>query len=188
MKFTSLLNQQKLRIDAHGHDEAVWDDERYEIHLHKETKRQIEGEIRNVEIIVPLNRNSKYRCISKNAKVKRIPRTLLKEIRIALDNDELRVQFVRELRTILKTYPSDYNDEDKAWDALKKIGAAFGIDFSNELSTVKEISGERNKVRNLYIKDDQVFYKISGYDNKIVIEDLTNDEYDDAIKRKYNIR
>jgi hypothetical protein len=62
MNLKPLLKKQKLRTDPHGHNEAQWDDSRYEIHLHKNTKYPIDGKICEINIYVPLNSDNKVRC------------------------------------------------------------------------------------------------------------------------------
>ena len=186
MNLTSLLNNQKIKIDPHGHYEAIWENKCYEIHLHKETKYKIEGQIQEFEIIVPLNRDEKVRCLNKNKKIKNIPNRIFKEIQEALQNDDLRIQFVRDLNNALKDYTSNYKHQYKVWESLEKIGKAFGFDFSNELFIIKIISEFDEKRFDYYFKNLKKYYNISGSEKDIILQDLSFYEYNE-IKRKHSI-
>lgn len=179
MNLKPLLNKQKLRVDPHGHSEAEWSNPCYEIHLHKETKYEIEGKIWEVEIIVPLNSDGKVRCAkyneNSNGKGKRkieIPRPLEKEIRNAFSDDVLRVQFVEELRRELKNYPSEDGEERQIRTALQRIGNAFGINSLDESAIIEFYrSKDSDRTYNMIVKEVNNFYKLTSNKEGIELQD-----------------
>lgn len=175
MNLKPLLKRQKLRVDPHGHSESLWDDSRYEIHLHKTTKYTIDGKICEVNIYVPLNRANKVRCEEGTGKGRcerriPIPKQLEKEIQKAFTNDVIRTQFVEELRRELRNYPSEDGEEKQIRAALQRIGHAFGINTLEE-SAIIEFYQSKDKSYNMIVKDDNEFYKLTSNKEGIELQD-----------------
>ena len=173
MNLKPLLKGQKIRVDVHGHSEVKkWEDKQYEIHLHKETKSEIEGKLHKFDVIVPLNRDDNVRCRKENHKVD-LPRKLEKEIQSAFSDRDLRVQFVQDLNQELQKYPSNNGDEHKMRDSLKRIGNAFGINSLDETCITDFYSvGDKEKTYNLIVSEGKdECYKISGNQSEVTLQD-----------------
>ena len=81
MKIKGILKEQEVSLDPHGHYEMTsFDDSRYDFHLHKKTKRPIDGKERYVVIRIPLNSDRKVSITSDKEQIDAIPRKLKNEI------------------------------------------------------------------------------------------------------------
>ncbi len=187
MNLTKLLNKQTVMIDPHGHYENdIWDDPRYEIHLHKSTKYKIDGKKCDIDIIVPLNRNDKVRCKKDKKQSIDIPNSIRKEIQKAFEDNDKRSNFVKELSTAINRYKSSKTEEYRIYDSLKKIGTVFGIDFSSDYSIIHTYtSGHVYKTFNVVSHNREEWYRISSNRYGIVLQDWSEIEYYKQIK-KYN--
>ena len=188
MSLTKLLNNQKVIIDPHGHYETDnWDDPRYEIHLHKSTKYKIEGKKCDVDIIVPLNHINQVRCKRNNKQSIDIPKSIRKEIQKAFEDSDKRSNFVKELSIAVSQYKSSKTEEDRIYDSLKKIGTAFGIDFSSDYSIIHTYtSGHMHKTFNIVTHNREEWYRISSNRYGIVLQDWSETEYYKHIKQIYH--
>lgn len=176
MNLKPLLKKQKLRVDPHGHSEANWDNKCYEIHLHKATKYQIDGKLWDVDIIVPLNKDSEVRCLQGKGDRKyklEIPRQLEKEIHKAFEDKDKRVQFVEELRRELRNYPSNDGEEKQIRAAMQRIGHAFGINSLVESAIIEFYqSKDPDKTYNMIVKEGvNEFYKLTSNKKGIELQD-----------------
>ena len=161
-------------LDPHGHYEIKsFNDIQYDFHLHKETKREIEGEKRKVIIKIPLNSNRKVQIESNKKEQDYIPRKLEKEIHDILDSDiNVRDKFLRDIIEAMKDYPKDFLEIGNVKTCIKRIGKAFGFDW--EKLDVKYYLPENltNKYSAKFIDTDSRGYRISINENEVVVEDL----------------
>ena len=174
MKIKGLLKEQKVILDPHGHYEIKsFKDTQYDFHLHKETKREIEGEKRIVIIKIPLNSNRKVQIVSNKKEQDYIPRKLKKEIHDILDSDiNARDKFLRDIINALKDYPIVFLDKKNVKKCIERIGKAFGFDW--EKLDVKYYFSENltNKCYADFIDTDSRGYGISIDEKEVVVEDL----------------
>ena len=174
MKIKGILKEQKVILDPHGHYEIKsFDDTRYDFHLHKETKRVIEGEKRTVIIKIPLNSNRRVTIKSNKKEQEYIPMKLEKEIRDILDTDiTARNKFLEDIIYALKDYPKDFREIGNVKKCIERIGNAFGFDWKN-LEIKYYLSGIRtNKYSAEFIDTDKRGYRIILDERHAIVEDM----------------
>lgn len=174
MKIKSLLKEQKIILDPHGHYEIkTFGDTRYDFHLHKETKRVIDGEKRTVIIKIPLNSNRKVTIISNKKEQESIPRKLEKEIRDVLDTDiTARNKFLEDIINALKDYPKDFRKIGNVKQCIERIGNAFGFAWK-KMDVKYFLSGIRtNKYSAEFIDTDKRVYRILLDERHAIVEDM----------------
>lgn len=166
MKIKGLLKDQEVCFDPHGHYEMTsFDDSRYDFHLHKKTKRPIEGKERCVVIRIPLNSDRKVCVTSDKEPINAIPRKLKKEIHAILDDKNTREKFLQNISLALKDYPSDFQDEKNVRLCINRICIAFGFDLKK--CDVDFLFKEANVV-----DEDKEIYKVTLSKDKVKVEDM----------------
>lgn len=170
MNIKGLLKDQVVSFDSHGHSEMrFFDDSRYDFHLHKRTKRPIEGMERSVDIRIPLNSTREVEITSDNEPINAIPRKLKKEIHGILDDKNTRENFLRNISKALKDYPPDFQVEKNVKLCIKRICIAFGFDW--EKCDVDFLFKEAN-----IVDVDKELYKVTLSKDKVKIEDMMKKE------------
>ena len=170
MKIKGILKDQEVSLDPHGHYEMTsFDDSRYDFHLHKKTKRPIEGKERYVVIRIPLNSDRKVSITSDNEQIDAIPRKLKNEINDILDDKNTREKFLQNIRLALKDYPSDFQDEKNVRLCIKRICIAFGFDLGK--CNLDFLFKEAN-----IVDEDKELYKVTLSKDKVKIEDMMKKE------------
>lgn len=132
-----LIDNQQIRIDSHqrGSGKAnIWNPIE-DVHLHKIVNRKKKE---SYEIRVPLNSE---RPITINGyENKDIPQFIKDEIEEALNNDSVKERFIEDISKAVTDYYSEkLSKEQRAWQALGRIGKAFGLDelrnvFKNDVN------------------------------------------------------
>lgn len=142
-KISDLIEHQSIYIDAHGHEldpnvkEEIFDDTKYDLHLHKRTKKV---RINNkqeyiIDIQIPINNPEREitvkKRISENAQgVKtEVPGRLDREIRNAFRDKNVRDAFAKSVAKEMQGYPSKQfgEEQEKTQTVLKRIAKAFGV-------------------------------------------------------------
>lgn len=138
-KIINLLDHQSIYIDAHGHEldpnvrKELYDDPTYDLHLHKKTKKvQIHGKKEHeLDIEIPLNNPSRAVTVKTDGKKKNaeIPGYLMREIRKAFSNPEMRNAFAHGIASEMATYPSKVTEDnrERTERTLRRIAHEFGI-------------------------------------------------------------
>lgn len=166
MKIKGILKEQEVSLDPHGHYEMTsFDDSRYDFHLHKKTKRPIDGKERYVVIRIPLNSDRKVSITSDKEQIDAIPRKLKNEIKDILDDKNTREKFLQNIRLALKDYPSDFQDEKNVRLCIKRICIAFGFDWEN--CDVDFLFHQADVV-----DEDRELYRVTIGENEAKIEDM----------------
>ena len=134
MKLRPLIKDQKLFIDAHGHEreDIHFEDEQYDIHLHKKTNYRIGGKIQEVNIRIPLNSMRPVTITNARSKYMDVPLRLLREIQEAFSDEELRSQFVREISEIIQNYFHVFWNKELAKKVLARISKFFDLPWDDE--------------------------------------------------------
>lgn len=177
-----LLPNQKLFIDAHGHENnseersRMIDDPTYDLHIHKKTNPIFKNgkKVFEVEIRIPINNpNREIDVEVKNKDQSTIPGDLRREVKNALKDRTIRETFVKEIADVMKTYPSKVKDnQKKTEDTLRRFSGAFRI---NELQLKDEwfthINQDQNGVSMLsFVSNNDERYNVLACDNFIMAE------------------
>lgn len=166
-----ILEKQSIRIDDHHwgtREEKNWDKSSRDIHFEKSTQTRIDGKKRTVKIKIPLNSDRPIRIDDGKQSYGEVPRILLKEINDAFEDPLLRFNFVSNIYDVLLNFKSNTEDREKAKVALKKIAAAFGLLWNDEM-----IRSQINKY-SVKLKNGDEKYQISIDKSKIEAKDITN--------------
>lgn len=168
MKIKGILKDQEVSLDPHGHYEMTsFDDSRYDFHLHKKTKRPIEGKERYVVIKIPLNSDRKVCITSDKEPINSIPRKLKNEIHDILDDEKTRKDFLRDIKVALKDYPLDFQVKDNVKLCVKRICIAFGFDWKK-----CDVEFLFNEAKANVTDEDKELYRVTLGKDKAVIEDM----------------
>lgn len=136
MSLSVLIENQSIIIDDHkrGNQEIKnWDDLSVDVHIDKKTNYPINGKRQNVRIRIPIN--SERPIIIENGKKQRlddIPSQLRKEIRNALENNETRENFLKDLINTIKNFDSILDNEERARQILKNLSRHFNLKWNKE--------------------------------------------------------
>lgn len=157
-----LLDKQQIRIDAHqrGTGQSNSFDSNKDVHLHKETLTPVDGKRRKVSILISLNKDNveiKDECTG--TKLEGIPTQLDKEIKTALEKKDVRDQFIRDVKNILKDYSSEsLSNEEKCKKALERIAKSFGLEWNS--NNIEKYFFDKKKSAHVEIKDGEKMYEI----------------------------
>ena len=173
-KIKSLVSDQKVYVEPHGHSEIkTFFDPKYDFHLHKQTKRKINGKYVTVDIRIPLNSSREIRISCGGTKRSDIPRRLKKEINCALSDEIVRTRLIDDLKEVLKGYPEDFNNVEVLKQCVSRIGKAFGFnDLEQNLNIV--FSRSTNRVHKFVAEfpdEGNHIYNITLTKNRFSIED-----------------
>lgn len=181
MSLQTLLDGQTVIIDDHrrGSGEIKdWDDSSADIHIHKETKFQMDGKKQNVTIKVPLNSDTPISITSRKTKGSKqkhseIPSKLHKEIKKAFKNKTKRKNFIEDVFDTLKDFGSILSNEKEASKVLKRISNHFDLKW-----TEKKIATYANDLliqyTQIYTNEDDKKYHITIGQENIKISDTTS--------------
>lgn len=197
-KISDLIEHQSIYIDAHGHEldpnvkDDIFDDTKYDLHLHKRTKKV---RINNkqeyiIDIQIPINNPEREitvkKRISENAPgVKtEVPGRLNREIRNAFRDKKVRDAFAKSVVKEMREYHSKQfeGEQEKAQTVLKRIGKAFGvpeipvkdewfthINHSNAELSAYSIIDFANQRYNFYASRDFVFSEKAEPTHKFIL-------------------
>lgn len=178
-KLHSLIKNQRIRIDNHHRGDGSALNEKG-IHIHKETKRPVEGELRSVEIEVPLNNTAPFKVYSEKEAYDQIPRALKKEIQEAFKDENVKENFVAKVLDVLSSCQEDMT-RDKAFKAIENISKYFDLNWTEDnvrKMVEKEMGNTRYKA---YVKDqeDDTCYRLtlSPKEKHIEINDLMQKDF-----------
>lgn len=178
MALKELIKNQTIIIDDHkrGSQEVKnWDESSNDIHIDKTTNFRIEGRIQKVRIRIPINSNRPISIENERKQVvKEIPGKLRKEISRALEDRQIRDNFVGELLEVLKDFRTALSNEQRANDILTRISRHFALNwpkdtikkYVNNILTSYTIVYEDEKGREYFSKLDEAGIEIgrnNGY-------------------------
>lgn len=135
-RISPLLPNQKVFIDAHGHEQnsverdRMYDEPTYDLHIHKKTNPiQKNGkEEFEVEIRIPINNPDREVRVDDNGREgSSIPGRIRREVKNALKDKKVREKFAREVSDIMKTYKSQIGDKEKTEATLRRFSDAFRV-------------------------------------------------------------
>ncbi len=139
MALDSLIKNQTIIIDDHkrGSKEVKnWDDPKNDIHIDKTTNFPLEGKIQKVRIRIPISSDRPIKIEDKRGQeIKKIPGKLLKEIKQALEDEQILYRFISEVMDVLDNFETALSNEDKAKSVLTRISKHFGLDWPTETIT-----------------------------------------------------
>ncbi|OCW93036.1 hypothetical protein A9168_13335 [Macellibacteroides sp. HH-ZS] len=180
MALSKLINNQVIIIDNHKQgcrEIHNWDDVRSDIHIDKKTNSEIDGVNQEVRIKIPINseRPIKIENARKQA-IQKIPRVLRLEITQALEDREIRTNFVNEVLEVLEDFSTALSSEQRAKQVLTRISKHFDLnwpvdviaDYAKEalLSLTLEYSGSNEEV--YFSKIDHEKIEIGQYDEQSI--------------------
>jgi hypothetical protein len=169
MKLHALIKGQEIFIDNHQRGSGAinnWDDSTKDIHIHKTAYHPKNVK---VEILIPLNSNRgiTMKEVRNGVKSDTVPHSLEKEIRGALENLNIRVPFICDLKDILKNYSSILSSKEKVKGALTRLSNHFGLHWTEDIIS-KEYAflfedDETNKYH-VKMNNEGITYKPKGID------------------------
>lgn len=178
-KLHPLIKKQRIRIDNHHRGDGSALNEKG-IHIHKETKRPIEGKLRSVEIEVPLNNTAPFKVYSEKEAYDQIPRALKKEIQKAFKDENMKEDFVAKVLDVLSSCQEDMTP-DKAFKAIENISKYFDLNWTEDNVRKMVEKGMKSIRYEAYIKDheDETCYHLtlSPIEKHIEISDLMQKDF-----------
>lgn len=184
MKIKNILKNQKVRIDSHGHNEVrQFNDNRYDIHLHKETNDyKYDGKKVKVEVRVPLNSNRPIDIRvpkgTKDVKREQIEKSIIKEIRDAFSDESERKEFVNSMvEALTKDYQTEFPSVEEARKVASGVFAAFGIEYQK--AKVREEHYVKGRYYSAFITDsvDGEHYHFKINKKEYLIEGMNENDF-----------
>ena len=91
------------------------------------------GKIQKVRIRIPINSDRSITIENeKRQEVNKVPRKLYREINKALEDKQIRNNFISEVIDVLNNFETVLSNEDKAKSVLSRISKHFGLDWPTE--------------------------------------------------------
>lgn len=177
MSLKNLIKNQTIIIDDHkrGNGEIKnWDDPAADIHIDKTTNYPINGKKQKVRIRIPINSNRPIKIQnSRRHNLKDIPGQLEREIKQAFEDKTIRLRFITELISILKSYKTILDSETQVQQILKTLSQHFNLNW-----TERKIATYTNEILQVYTQtysdsDGRAFF-ITVDRNKIKIGETTS--------------
>jgi len=134
MSLKPLIKNQTLIIDDHkrgAREQKNWDSNTSDIHIDKKTKYKLDGKLQEVRIRIPINSNKPISVTSRNKNIPP-PQKLVKEIKKAFSNKDIREKFIRDLVDILDNFSSNLDSLEKARVTLERIAKHFGLKWTKQ--------------------------------------------------------
>jgi hypothetical protein len=142
-----LIKNQTIRIDSHHRGDGVpLNLDNDDVHIHKIINRSRD----EYEFKIPLNPS---RPLCKGG-FETMPIKIKKEIKEAFRDETKRSNFCYTLYDVLSNYSSIYSNEEKAFDALKRVCECFGL--MNE--TIKQFDPKTNTTKLEFNKNARIFF------------------------------
>ncbi len=168
-----LIKDQKISIDPHlrGTGELNdWEDERYDIHVHKTTNVKLHGEVESVDIRLPINSDRKASFKIKNAHSPLGEDKLTKEIQAVLSDTKRLQVFIDDLLKVLDNYSTKtLGRRDRALQAAKRLARHFGLTHK-EKEIVTYINEKIEAVAVTYSDEEHNFYEVKLDQQEITFE------------------
>lgn len=178
-KLHPLIKNQGIRIDNHKRGDGSALNEKG-IHIHKETKRPVDGKLRSVEIEVPLNNTVPFKVYSKKETYDQIPRTLKKEIQEAFQDKTVQEGFVIAVLETLSQCEGGLT-ESKAFEAIANISKYFDLkwDMKNVKTRIRNRLGDVDYKALIKDAEDHTCYDVTLYprSKEITINDLMRKDF-----------
>jgi molecular chaperone GrpE (heat shock protein) len=187
MSLKPLIKNQTIIIDDHSRNGEMknWDDDKKDVHIHKNTKTKIEGKKSNLTIKIPINSGRKISISNKNSNnFDKIPRKLKKEIQKAFENKKKREAFIKDLIDVLKNFSSILDNEEKVKEAMRKISKHFDLDRTRQ--NIREyLDDSLMSFTQFFTDSDKKQYFITINNKHIKISDASFVIWEKNIKEKH---
>ena len=184
MALKNLIKNQTIRIDDHkrGCREIKEWDTSSDIHLDKTTNFPLNGKIQKVRIKIPINSDQPIKIVAKKEQknIEVIPNNLLKEIKEALEDKEIRDRFILDVMDVLNNFDTALSNEERAKSVLTRISKHFDLNWPTD--TIKIYAKEA------LLEYTLVYQKNSNeeYFAKLDKDKIEIGQYSGRVKRTYN--